>query len=253
MGQHLLDNRLRYLELCIHRTSGCLPMRVAGWVPGGTGQMVETEKRMEEVRRNSDYLASGGVILKGSYERNDLVAERQYELNFAEEKEASMRMNVWERGWEGHVEEEGHHVQRNLSEELRQGRGSYTVDVARDASEELHCDNRRDNGIEIQIVVEEDTVGSNAVDTDDVEDDERDYEAVGCNDSLVPNVDKEQLEDHSVLPKQHAPHLLHQDTFPWVGEYASNAYLSLAEPGHQTDAVNERSKRSSVISDVWKL
>ena len=228
-------------------------MRVEGWVPDGTGQLVETEMRMEEVHHNSDYLASGGVTSKGNYGRNDLVAERKYELNFAEEKEASMTMNGWERGLGAHVEEEGHHVQDSLSEALRQGKGSYTVAVALDGSEERHCDTRRDNGIEIQIVVEEDTVGSNAVDIDDVEDDVRDYGAVDCNDSLVPNVDKEQLEGHFVLPKQHAPHLLHQDTFPWVGGYASNAYLSSAEPGPQTDAVNERSTRSSVTSGGWRL
>jgi hypothetical protein len=204
------------------------------------------------VRRNSEYLASGGVILKGNYERNGLVAEQEYELSFAEVKEALTTMNEWEQGWEGHVEEEAHHAKRSLLEELRREKGSCSVAAVLDAAE-LHCDSRRDNGIEIQIVEQEDTVDSNAVDTDDVEDDERGYGAVDYNDSRVRNVDKEQLEDRSVLPKQHAPRLLRRDTFPLVGGYASNAYLSLAEPAHQTDAVNERSMRSGVISDVSRL
>ena len=150
------------------------------------------------------------------------------------------------------MEEEAHHAKRSLLEELRPEKGSCRVAAVLDA-EELHCDTRRDNGIEIQIAGEEDTVDSNAVDIDDVEDDERGYEAVDCNDSRVRNVDKEQLEDRSVLPKQHAPRLLHRDTFPLVGGCASSVYLSLAAPAHQTDAVNERSMRSGVISDVSRL
>ena len=40
---------------------------------------------MEGVRRNSEYLATDDVTSKGNYERNDLVAVQECELNFAEE------------------------------------------------------------------------------------------------------------------------------------------------------------------------
>jgi len=43
---------------------------------------------MEAVHRNSEYLASDDVTWKGNYERNDLVAEQECELNCAEEKVA---------------------------------------------------------------------------------------------------------------------------------------------------------------------
>jgi len=46
------------------------------------------DKRMEAARRKSEYLVSDDVTWKGSYGRNDLVAERKCEPNFAEEKVA---------------------------------------------------------------------------------------------------------------------------------------------------------------------
>jgi hypothetical protein len=46
------------------------------------------DKRKEAARRNSEYSVSDDGTWKGNCERNDLVAERKCEPNFAEEKVA---------------------------------------------------------------------------------------------------------------------------------------------------------------------
>lgn len=114
---------------------------------------------------------------------------------------------------------------------------------------EPRCDTRRDSVIARLIAGEEDMVDSNVVDIDDGADGGRGCEVVDCNDLQVPSVDMAQLEVHSELPGQHAPRSLHRGTFPSGGGCASNACLSWAVPGLQTDAATERSKRSGVISD----
>ena len=87
------------------------------------------------------------------------------------------------------------------------------VAAALDVTAELRYDSHKDNETARRIEAEEDMVDSNVVDIDDEADGERGYEAVDCSDSPVPNVDMVQLEDHSERLKQHAPRLLHRDTF----------------------------------------
>jgi len=87
-GVHPRGSHLQCLEWNSHHIFGCPRMMDEGSAPGGMGHLAEMDKRMEAVRRNSEYLASDDVTWKGNYERNDLVAERQCEPNFAEEKAA---------------------------------------------------------------------------------------------------------------------------------------------------------------------
>jgi hypothetical protein len=98
--------------------------------------------------------------------------------------------------------------------------------AALDVEAGLHCDSRRDNETAKLIAVGEDRVDSNVVDIEDEVDGERGCEVVDYNDSQGRNVDMGQPEDHSELPRRHAPRSLHQDTFPWGDGHASNAYLS---------------------------
>ena len=114
----------------------------------------------------------------------------------------------------------------SLWEGWPQERGNYMGVAALDVKAGLHCDSRRDNETAKLIAVGEDRVDSNVVDIEDEEDGERGCEVVDCNDSQEPNVDMGQPEDHSELPRRHAPRSLHQDTFPWGDGHASNAYLS---------------------------
>lgn len=92
----------------------------------------------------------------------------------------------------------------------------------------------------------------NVAGTDGGEDDVRDCEAADYSDWQVQNVDTEQHEHLAAQQAQHAPHLLHQGTFPLADVCASNADPRWAERALQTDVATERSTRSSVISDESK-
>ena len=93
------------------------------------------------------------------------------------------------------------------------------VDLDEDG--EHRGDNHRDSVI-VEPAAREDKVDSNVVDRNDVEDGERDYGVVDCNDSLVRNVDKEQLEVLVEPRGPHVPRSWHQDTSPLGDEYVSN-------------------------------
>jgi hypothetical protein len=116
--------------------------------------------------------------------------------------------------------------------------------LAPDGVEDLHCDIRRDNAIDVgPIATEGDKVDSNAVDIRDEGDGERDYGAVDCSDSPVQSVDTGLHVALVELQERHAPHLWHLDTFLLEGECSLNVCPLSVGQVRQIDVANERNKK----------